>query len=291
MLENSYRLPVRLKIVSGVAFGLLVGWAGAVHAVSIIGDTSDADIKYIDPTYSVVDLGNDKLWIGSRNASNGEQRNAVLVFQLAEDRPEEDEHGKYFVSGVDLKVVLAEIGNYQYTPDFDVDVYGIRWSGSSPVVTGDFSGGTLIEESFITPSDSSGDTLHTGPAGNAVLASWLDAQYTDGAGAGDYVFLGIRFDAPPTGQMFYGIASADHPTSSYRPVLTMGFSNLVPEPSSTVLFLFGFGLVGWCRRRRIAPQGASHFINTPCVQNANQPVDFTERLNENTRTQYTCRGF
>jgi hypothetical protein len=89
-----------------------------------------------------------------------------------------------------------------------------------------------------------------GTGGNANLVAYLNAQYADGSGAGQFVFLRLKPDASVTveGERFR-LATADSAAAeALRP--TLNYTAAVPEP--TTLALAGFAGLGLLARRHRA---------------------------------------
>jgi hypothetical protein len=102
------------------------------------------------------------------------------------------------------------------------------------------STGTRIMAAFLT-STSTGNTAYTTPANgvvDAALSNWLNTAYADGAKGGQYVFMRLSPNAlyPTSHQRGFRFASANHPDSTKRPVLTYTFNATGPPPPSIVAF-------------------------------------------------------
>jgi hypothetical protein len=109
-----------------------------------------------------------------------------------------------------------------------LDLYGVRYSTNKTVLTNDYAlinspSGTLIQNNvWEIPSSGiyPGETRETDASGDATLATWIAAQYTAGAVAGDYVFL--RYATDTHLQNGFSIISADITSSASQiPVLTI----------------------------------------------------------------------
>ena len=121
-------------------------------------------------------------------------------------------------------------GTGYYTPQGNIDVHGLDYRTTSSVVSGDFYQGSFtgdenstgIQDDIVTPSTSTG-TINTSSSADTALKNYLNAQYTAGAEGGDYVFLRINNDINETNspQRYYEVSTANHSTSSQRPVLTV----------------------------------------------------------------------
>jgi hypothetical protein len=102
------------------------------------------------------------------------------------------------------------------------------------------STGTRIMAAFLT-STSTGNTAYTTPANgvvDAALSNWLNTAYADGAKGGQYVFMRLSPNAlyPTSHQRGFRFASANHPDSAKRPVLTYTFNATGSPPPSIVAF-------------------------------------------------------
>ena len=167
------------------------------------------------------------------------------------------------ISGSSIYVWLHNYNNGSgglgSAPSFHLDLWGLtRYDASPNVQISDFQGaGTMIAPSFLSGSNSLGGYVSfTG----AALDSFLNAQYTAGAVAGDFVFIrllrndGGEFVSPGVANRHYAIRTANFSGTDSDPYLvinTVVDNNEIPEPSS--FFLGGFGLcalVAFARRRR-----------------------------------------
>ncbi len=109
--------------------------------------------------------------------------------------------------------------------NFNVDLYGIRSSTNSTVVTNDFAGGSLLQEDIMVPGTATGTLLSTSSAGSEALTAWINSLYDAGAAGGDYVFLGLRYDGTPDSQSYYQIHMANSVLRANQPYLYIGFEN------------------------------------------------------------------
>jgi len=108
-------------------------------------------------------------------------------------------------------------------------LYGVRYSSSSAVVTGDYgymavtnATDVLIQSQIVTKSTVDAVALapaETDVSGDAALAAWISAQYTAGAQPGDYVFLRLHATGPTANG--WEIGSADNTDPLLRPVLSI----------------------------------------------------------------------
>lgn len=134
------------------------------------------------------------------------------------------------------------------------DLYAVRYSASSTVTTNDWGykanvgvNDVLLESQFLyqAANVTMNPTLAETSAGaDAALASWLTAQYTAGAVAGDYVFL--RIQAMKDSGNPWKITSGDAATQ--KPLLTIETS-VIPEPAT--VGMIGLGAVIAMLIRRI----------------------------------------
>jgi PKD repeat protein len=135
-----------------------------------------------------------------------------------------------------------------------VDLYGVRWSTGSTVLTNDYgyktvgtANGIRLQEQFLyqsTHENMGGNPVEavTDELGAANLAAWMQAQYDDGAQPGDYVFL--RLHAAFASAGFFGVYSAENADTAKRPVLTLGLGTAggsTPPPPTAV---FGSASLG-----------------------------------------------
>lgn len=153
-----------------------------------------------------------------------------------------------------LSVNLAGIG-VPGSINYNVDLYALPFRSTSTVVASDFfvgpagtaTTGTLIQDNFVLRSTPTSSTplgrYETNLPSSAILASFLNAQYSSGAvggAAGDFVFF--RFSPDQTVALGFGgydFNTQDNvSTSGLRPTLTLTTAAVganAPEPSSAAL--------------------------------------------------------
>lgn len=213
------------------------------RASLIVADTADAGVRFVeaDNTYSIVDLGSNDSHVGNR-ASTSQLRVLVFPFELPALGA-----GEFFDS--DETTFSVHLMSREFGTDFGVDLYGLRYASTPTVSTNDYApaGATLLQETFFDASAINGTRISTDATGSSNLATWLGAQYSAGAVAGDYVFLQLRADADVATDAFnsYQVGMADNPTADLRPYLEV---SIIPEPGT--LGLLGISLVSILVYRR-----------------------------------------
>jgi len=221
---------------------------GPMQAAVIVGDPADAGVQYIPATdnLSIQDLNSGNAHIGNRyNAGNDRYRVVVYVFELAENRPDNfivssSSFLQFNLSGKD------SVGSLSY----NVDLRGLRWASSKTVLPSDYNPGPALLQSSIITSGTAYGLVQTSGDGSSQLASWLNSVYTQGATAGDFVFLQLAFDDTPTGGLInsYRVDLAGNATAGNRPILSLDFAPL-PEPGTAIMVLLGAGSLLSLRRR------------------------------------------
>ena len=193
--------------------------------------TTDASAEPTDIDGSTADTSVESdgyvRWGGEETARSGgadtdHDHCFVLVFELPTLGQGET------VTAANLKFYYE--GTSYYTPQGNIDVHGLDYRTTSSVVSGDFYQGSFtgdedstgIQDDIVTPSTSTGD-INTSSGGDTALKNYLNAQYTAGAEGGDYVFLRINNDIDESNspQRYYEVSTANHSTSSQRPVMTV----------------------------------------------------------------------
>lgn len=222
---------------------VLAGLALAARADLMVADGADGTV---DAT-SVIDTG-------SFNAQAGQlvtDRAFVIPFLLPTLAL-----GEGFDTA-ELRMML--FGQNAVADDFNADVYGLnRIAGVSDILSTDFYIGaldgsaTLIQDNFFTPtSPGLGTPVTSDATGSANLAAWMNAQYNDGANAGQYVFLRVSADEDPSGDARYDVLTQNAGGSTERPLITYTTA-VVPEPGTLALLALGVAACRCWRRARAA---------------------------------------
>jgi autotransporter-associated beta strand protein len=228
--------------LTGPAFCLICPAASGESV--IIASTADAAPAYESGpnTYSRQRLTDTNILVGRQGTSGVFHQAAVFPFQL----PDFGAVAAPFTSAE----LIFRLALKESVSAFNLDLYGLpsRTSSgvlpSSPSTTnrGDFfmggflggptddntSGVMKIQDNIATASTPDGQVT-TNPAGSTQLATWLNAQYNNGNGAGRWVFLRLSTDAVPSGIFRYTISSADNATPENRPRIRYNFT---PEPET-----------------------------------------------------------
>ncbi len=200
--------------------------------INIISDIADAQVfsqavqgNFLNSTITNMSVGR-----------NGNVLNAaVLVFELPTIAPGE------IIVNANLSFT-SEQGSITDVPN--ADLYGLDFRVASTALATDFFAGpndssaSKIQDDILTNTMPIGEVaVTTNNSGDSALVSYLTAQLTNGAQAGNFVFLRINIDEviPSSGTVKnYKIFSASNPTP---PVLTIETLQAIPEPS-TISFCF-----------------------------------------------------
>lgn len=195
------------------------------HVDGIVSDISDVPTN--NPYLNGHNVGGvNSLKIGaSASGGQGFTTSAIIPFKLPE-LPS----GKTVLSA-NLKVHV----NYgREWISSNVDLYGLTYNSASTIYSANHYddaypdgtvGVTAIEDDYFAKNVGTGnlDTPRfeeTEASGDAALVAYLNAQYTAGAVAGDYVFLRLNVDNPATtGAHYFGIddgSTANAPTLTFE---------------------------------------------------------------------------
>jgi hypothetical protein len=122
-----------------------------------------------------------------------------------------------------------------------VDIYGLRYSTNSAVLTNDYGFKTitgandvLIQNNIVQFTSNityNYMVYNTDTAGDIALANWLKAQYAAGAVGGNYVFLRIHADSHSANQISITSANSTS-TSNTAPTLTLEIASPAPGGST-----------------------------------------------------------
>lgn len=172
--------PMKLKPQLLAAIGLIAAAAAPIaNAQTIYGLSADRQVS----SGGILTDGSPML--AGYSGSTGYA--SVFVFQLP-TLPAGTQFGT-----ASLRVYLM---GKDGTPTFNGDLYGLASSSSSTVQASTYYAGpldsaaTLIQDNLVTPS-SAGSSITISPA---MLTSYLNAAYANGAGAGKYVFFRVNSD-------------------------------------------------------------------------------------------------
>lgn len=221
---------------------LLSALSAKAAVLTIESDISDADIRMTSGGM-ITTTTNTVLSIGGSNGTTGSNMAAVVVFQLPDI-------GNETLVDANLALEVAQLpvapGGTNSWPK-GLDIYGVRYAANALVVTNDYGFGpapgneTLIQDNFVSFTNGMkifpAVVYHTDNTGDANLVNWIRTQYTNGAVAGNYVYLRINLDTPtaiPT-----AISSGDS-IDKIKPVLTLvtaGPCNLSVTNASPAVFV------------------------------------------------------
>lgn len=241
MRVHRYIATAALLVAPAVGFGAVIN--GDVADQFIAGpigtEPQDANGTSVgNPGGHTLKIGS----VGANLATSG--RVPVYVFQL----PDLGATANPFAAA-DMQFSIA--GTNAGTT-VNVDLYGLaRRDATAGVQTVDYFLGdldttdaTLIQDNIVTP-DMANVAVNTSAAGDLALASFLNAQYAAGAGAGQYVYLRVNVDGPMSASTGYNGFTADDDVVENRPFITY---SAVPEPAS--LGLIGLAGLALVRRRQ-----------------------------------------
>ena len=211
-----------------------------VHAESFLNaSTADAAAAYEDgpDTFSRQRATETNILAGRQGTGGAFHQAVVFPFQL----PDFGAVPQPFTNAE----FIFRLAGKDSVSGFNLDLYGLPSRTSSGVLPsppsttnrGDFfmggflggpandnaSGVVKIQDNIATPTTSAG-TVQTNIAGASQLATFLNAQYNNGAGAGRWIFLRLSTDAVPGGASRYNIATAEQSTPENRPRIRYNFT-------------------------------------------------------------------
>lgn len=187
--------------------------SGSTTTTVIYGDVNDNQAQ---SNGSTIWVGQQELRVGG--ASAGVDGSAVYLFALPSLGTGES------VVSASLTFELLDIVN---SFGFNADLYGLSYRTTASVTgadwwQGDFgtdSNATGLQDNVMTPSSIEG-SITTDATGSLNLLNYINAQYTAGAVAGDFVVLRLNADtADAANYYYYKVASANN--SSAKPYLTL----------------------------------------------------------------------
>jgi len=230
----------------------LLGLAGATWADVINSSpTEDADIFSGGTTLEIRNKGGYWTWkvlhAGHWEYDPPAGRNAVVVFELpdlgAMSNPFQDATFGVYLFGWNRTVPIV------------IDLYGLDRRAGAEVLTSDFyvgewgDSGTGLHQAFLENGDPNEQYYTTSGGvgdGASTLADYLNAQYAEGAGAGEHVFLRFSPTTSVNGaqcaELVCGGAEENKPYIEYT---------IIPEPV-TLLLASGPAAAVLLRRRRRA---------------------------------------
>ncbi|MEO9968177.1 MAG: putative Ig domain-containing protein [Reichenbachiella sp.] len=211
------RLILGISMIIGANFNSIAGIAK--HSKIVLTGTSQIAASADDNS---VNNNGSMQWVGYATHRLGTNKYtcAIIPFQLPVLAA-----GEQIASASFTTYLVGKSGNLSD----EVDLYAVPYQASSAVVGTDYFGGaygsdagaTAIQQSFFTTSSSTGSTS-TNAAANTALATFLNAQYANGATGGEYVFIRLNMDSNSGSQYnYWDIASQNGTTSSQRPYLTI----------------------------------------------------------------------
>ena len=189
----------------------------------IEGTTTDAAVRYVGATetYAIFDLNSVSSHIGNRNGSAVLYYKVIYVFEL----PELPENAQMDTAQLEF----TYLGRDGFSIiDYDVNLVAVRHGSADSVLTTDYYGGVLIQESILTLGfGASPQRVSTSLSASEALSAWIMDQYNNGASAGDNIFLRLEFSSdPPIGFNSFRVAMANEEDEENRPVLSINYTQL-----------------------------------------------------------------
>ena len=239
----------------------LIACGSFAHAASIAiyGDVADSEVNRTG-IFSY-DPGSNG---GMAGVNGGYDYSDVFVFQLPVLLPGQ-------------LITAADFSFYDNASSskYNVDLYGLAYRNASTVLPSDWYSGpsdpnnTLIQAGIVPPSYSFSGRITTSSAADALLATFLNAQYAAGAVGGNYVFLRLSNSVTNGDNLnvdftyhsdvayylagVYGSSTLSYWQNLYSPRLDVTLSDVnvsaVPEPSSMALLAGGLGVCVFLKRR------------------------------------------
>lgn len=239
-----------IKKIPLVVMAALLGHGFAYADTIIFSETSDGTLSITgtgDGGGTVGGLTSTALNIGISGSSG--TRGPIFVFQL----PSLGALANPFTSAtfsVGLVTSSSTFGG------FNADVYGLGARASSALLTDDaFVGGsdstdaTLLQNNWINFNSSTAPATGIYSVAGTALVDYLNAQYSGGAGAGQYVFIRVSSDAAGNNFKTYAFAASENTGSStLLPQLSYAAST-IPEPASAA-WMGGLAVMAFVLFRR-----------------------------------------
>lgn len=194
----------------------------AASAAVMPGLGADANVEETGTIYSATSI---TLLQGGSGVGNPKDRATVFVFQL----PDFGEEATPF-NNARLEFTLESITN---SPP-GADLYALGRRASATVLISDYYGqnatadptdAVRLQSNILTTASSSGRIL-SNASGSSALCDYLNAQYDNGAGAGQYVFLRLSSNAVIDNVERFNLSSADSTTAVNRPVISYNLVDL-----------------------------------------------------------------
>ncbi|WP_309384617.1 choice-of-anchor Q domain-containing protein [Cerasicoccus frondis] len=182
----------------------------------------------IDGEWSDTQLNDDGVasWGGNQSARVGGSTSVtegvmIFVYQLPTLGAGET------ILDANLDFTLLSIANGTFAGE--ADLYGIGYRSSSSVLASDFyngtyggdTGATELQQGIMSNTEPVG-AISTDSSGDWNLTDYLNAQYDNGAVGGDYVFLRVNSsETDHAPYRYWNVATSNHATVEYRPVLSV----------------------------------------------------------------------
>lgn len=208
----------------------LVVTLSSLPTATVLADASDAGAQMTvsDGSMRVVNTTSTVILVGTSGGVSAPKENCVVFpFQLPDLGPATAP----FVSAS----FVVNYASKNTTVLGNVDVYGLGRRAASVVLTNDYWNGTntvdttdatLLAQDLVTANSTAyGEKTVTGVA----LLNYLNAQYANGAGVSNYVFLRLSTDAPQSGASSrYDFTASEGGTAGppdTRPRLTFSYQS------------------------------------------------------------------
>ena len=223
---------------SAMINGIQVLVEGAENERYLTALPADAEVRREDGTnVKYVSTGTaDRVLAGTYSNTD---RNAVFPFRLPNLGPSATFTGaSASIAGVENAIGLR---------DWSLDLYGLPARSDAAPLGADYFNGTIdtaagvarVQDDFVPRNTSGTPVLKTSSAGGSALASYLNAQYAGGAGAGKYVFLRLSPDAAGTNlpnDRIFKLATAEYGTILHKPTIGYTVSAVTAKPVARYAF-------------------------------------------------------
>lgn len=248
--------PLHLLVVGFLSWAVVQN----VSAQVLLASTED---RGVNSNSTLRNVGEPDELVRAGNLST-EGRAIIFPFQLPTLAP-----GEVFATAK-LSLTLMEKGNVRIAgspgsggvaPSYGIDLYGLGSSRSNAeVLVGDFYqgatpqvGATMLQSAFITNATPLGLVEFSGSA----LVDYLNAQYDNGANAGQWIFLRLN---PNVGtgiandqRYRFSMADYSNPPNAWTAVIPQIEYTAIPEQSAFALLAISLAVVLTFRRRREVP--------------------------------------
>jgi len=195
------------------------------------GFAEDADVR---SDAVITNLDTDTLVPGRSGGGGGVDRSSILVFQLPDLGPAS--------APFTTATLTFNVDSVSSTPP-GVDLYGLGKRSAPTLLASDYYGETgtadptdavRIQTNILSSSTGTGSKSSSA---SSALTTYLNAQYDNGNGIGEYVFLRLSTNAPISGLLRHFVTSADAAGNNGPRI---AYSTSVPQDVNTWLSTFTF---------------------------------------------------